>query len=154
MCSQLVPGLTRLDLVSSLGGHATWIAGSRDPRITHLCPIIGSPSTTSLLKDRAIKYGLEYAPPTFPRSLQTQLDRTDPLNLPVDVWNGKDIMIISAGEDGLVNFYSGASDKMVTKLQNGGHCQVDTHIEPNVKHTVTLAMVERCAQWLAERALV
>lgn len=138
---------------SSLGGHATWIAASKDPRITHLCPIIGSPSTTALLKDRAAKQGLEYAPPTFPKSLQRQLDKTDPLNLPVSVWQGKDILVVSAAEDALVNYYYGASHLLVDKLRQA-NVSVDVHIQPDVKHTVTKPMVQRCADWLASRALV
>lgn len=135
-----------------MGGHATWIAGSRDERITHLCPIIGSPSTTRLLQDRAQKHGIPYAPPTFPLSLQQQLDKTDPLNLDVSVWKGKHIQVISADKDQLVNYYDGATDLLVQKLKDES-IPVQVHLEPGVGHTVTLPMVQCCAKWLATEAL-
>lgn len=72
----------------SLGGHAVWTLGRTDPRITHLCPIIGSPSLAKLLTARAAALNppLELVPPVWPRSLDDYLARADPDRSDVASW--------------------------------------------------------------------
>jgi len=133
---------------ASLGGHATWIAGARDPRITHLVPIIGSPTMYTLLKHRAenAKPPFEFAPPRIPRTLLQTMKRTDPENN-VSAFKGKSILVLSGADDKLVNYVNGGSEAFVKKLLSAG-VDVKAYNQTGVGHQVSMEMLERTAQFL------
>jgi len=94
---------------ASLGGHSTWIAGARDPRITHLVPIVGSPSMITLLKHRAATATpqIDFGPPLIPHSLLRTMKLTDPFEGDVNAYKGKSILVLSGAKDKLVNYVDG-----------------------------------------------
>ena len=96
---------------ASLGGHSAWIAGSKDPRISHIIPIVGSPSMCTLLKHRAETSDppLVFGPPLIPNSLLKTMRRTDPAESDISVWKGKSVLVLSGGKDKLVNYEDGSS---------------------------------------------
>ncbi|KAG1847592.1 Alpha/Beta hydrolase protein, partial [Suillus subluteus] len=107
----------------SLGGHPTWIALSREPRLTLGIPIIGCPDYTKLISQRAQSSGIPFSPPYFPASLKTYIETHDPAQLAYrakDASNpffGKKILVLSGKEDKLVPWV--ASAEFVDGLEVG-----------------------------------
>ena len=151
----------------SLGGHAVWTLGRNDPRITHLCPIIGSPSLSKLLTARAAALNppLELVPPVWPRSLVEYLRRADPDQSDATSWKvrlrsydalipqGRDIFVVCGADDKLVPHETGGTDAFVDKLRAAG-VKVDLYIEDGTGHACSPTMIDRCAAWLRATALV
>ncbi|KAG2105168.1 Alpha/Beta hydrolase protein [Suillus cothurnatus] len=92
----------------SLGGHSTWIALAREPRLTLGIPIIGCPDYTKLISQRAQSSRIPFSPPYFPTSFKTYIETHDPAQLAYrakDASNpflGKKILVLSGKEDKLV----------------------------------------------------
>ncbi|KAG1726606.1 Alpha/Beta hydrolase protein [Suillus lakei] len=107
----------------SLGGHSTWIALSREPRLTLGIPIIGCPDYTKLISQRAKSSGVPFSPPYYPSSLKTYVEAHDPAQLPYrakDASNpflGRKILVLSGKEDRLVPWV--ASAEFVQGLEVG-----------------------------------
>jgi len=137
---------------TSLGGHSTWIAGSLNPKLTYLIPFIGSPSTTSLLQNRAVQSNLQFAPPLIPDSFKQLLARSDPFELSLDRWQGKHILAVCGGSDPLVPPKEGRTQQFIDKLQKRG-VDAELFIEEGVGHKVTENMLNKSADWLAEHPL-
>lgn len=128
----------------SLGGHSTWLslahgesspscclrttsslAAHAEPRLTLGIPIIGSPSTLALLSHRAQHLPPPLGPlpitaPHFPSTLLSLIAREDPVNVSAERWSGKKILVLSGGEDTLVNYVEGASEAFVERLKGEG----------------------------------
>jgi dipeptidyl aminopeptidase/acylaminoacyl peptidase len=138
----------------SLGGHAAWWAGAHDPRLTHIAPLVASPSLHTLLGHRArnLDVPIAFEPPIYPTSLREFVLRTDPDSLPAGVWKDKHILVISGADDDRVNYVDGGSEAFVEKLKGWG-VDVQTFVEPGVGHHISRKMVETLAEWVARTAL-
>ncbi|BGP66207.1 hypothetical protein NBRC10512v2_007605 [Rhodotorula toruloides] len=141
----------------SLGGHATWLALAHEPRITLGVPIVGSPSTHTLLTNRAANLPAPAGPlplsaPYFPRTLMSLFDALDPDRTTRDRWTGKKICVLSGADDHLVDYYKGGSDKFVEKLRECG-VEVDAWVQPNTGHACTPEMIERICDFIWRRGL-
>ncbi|GAA5982385.1 hypothetical protein JCM10908_006626 [Rhodotorula pacifica] len=145
----------------SLGGHATWIALAHDPRITLGVPIIGSPSTHTLLSHRARNLPAPAGPlplsaPFFPQSFLAALDKFDPASpsLSLDRWEGKKILVLSGEEDKLVNFVHGKSGEFVEKLKaEVKSCHVEAWVQPGAGHLCTVEMMDRTCDFVWTQGL-
>ena len=127
-----------------------------DPRITHLVPIIGSPSTLTLLEKRAAGMSppIPFEPPYVPLSLLKQLKRDDPTHVPLTNWKGKKLLIMSGGADTLVPYDVGGSQTFVKRLLREAKnvdCQV--YVQDGIGHRVTVEMLDVLSEWLASTAL-
>ena len=92
-------------------------------------PIIGSPSTLTLLSHRAGGLMPPLGPlpitaPYFPNSLLALLAKQDPVNVPPAVWEGRRILVLSGGNDELVNFDHGGTAEFVNRLREEGRVGV------------------------------
>jgi len=107
----------------SLGGHATWIALSREPRLKVGIPIIGCPDFTKLISRRAELCGVPFKPPYYPNSLKAYVDANDPAKRPYrandssNPFFGRKILVLSGAEDTLVPWV--ASVEFVQNLEVG-----------------------------------
>ncbi|KAH7882421.1 hypothetical protein F5I97DRAFT_1939454 [Phlebopus sp. FC_14] len=107
----------------SLGGHSTWIALSREPRIQLAIPIIGCPDYTKLLQSRAQSFGVPFAPPYYPPQLKAYVDTHDPAKLsfremgPSNPFLGKKILALFGAKDELVPW--AASSDFIEGLEVG-----------------------------------
>ncbi|KXS96645.1 hypothetical protein AC578_6913 [Pseudocercospora eumusae] len=90
----------------SLGGHASWVALMKEPRITAGMIVVGCPDYVRLMTDRAIRAklrscmttdppGQEFlGSPDFPQSLVAAVERFDPAGIllgELDVYSAEDI---------------------------------------------------------------
>ncbi|KAJ3800670.1 Alpha/Beta hydrolase protein [Lentinula aff. detonsa] len=138
----------------SLGGHSTWTALAKDPRIQVGIPIIGCPDYLTLISKRAAKFGisLDSASKYFPESLLTLIRKETPPSTPYlmeDVSNpffGKKILVLSGGADPLVPW--DASQSFVEKLAVGPLGYKKVVVQPNTGHTVTPEMVKEFLEFL------
>ena len=107
-----------------------------DPRISLGVPIIGSPSTHSLLSHRAANLPapagpLPLAPPYFPASLVALFAREDPACVPLERWDGRKVLVLSGEDDALVNYVHGGSEAFVGRLENEAKgCKVEAWVQP------------------------
>ncbi|KAG8216433.1 Alpha/Beta hydrolase protein [Butyriboletus roseoflavus] len=141
----------------SLGGHSTWIALTREPRIQLAIPIIGCPDYTKLISQRAQFHGISLEAPHYPLHLKAYVEAYDPASFAFrekDVANpflGKRILVLSGAEDKLVPWT--ASQEFVEGLEVGGGVK-KVVLEENVGHDCTPAMIQEAAlfvrDWLAE----
>ncbi|KIJ63165.1 hypothetical protein HYDPIDRAFT_93008 [Hydnomerulius pinastri MD-312] len=140
----------------SLGGHAAWIALTREPRISLAIPIIGCPDYTKMVSQRAESSGVPFAPPYYPPQLKAYVDKYDPASFPYtakDASNsflGKRILVLSGAKDPLVPWT--ASQEFVAGLEVGDGVK-RVVLEENAGHECTPTMVKEAAlfvgQWLA-----
>ncbi|GAA5883701.1 hypothetical protein JCM16303_004777 [Sporobolomyces ruberrimus] len=133
----------------SLGGHSTWLALAHEPRISLGIPIIGSPSTHTLLSDRALNLPppsgpLSVSAPYFPKTFLDLLKRQDPDQVEMSVWKGRKILVLSGQDDTLVNYVKGGSEKFVEKLKKEGQVQeLQVWVQPKTGHACTPEMMEK-----------
>ncbi|GAA6062521.1 hypothetical protein JCM10212_001571 [Sporobolomyces blumeae] len=145
----------------SLGGHATWLALGHDPRISLGIPIIGSPSTLTLLSDRAQSLApclggpLPVSGPFFPSTFVSLLDRVDPSNLPIEsTWKGKKVLVLSGQDDELVPFEKGGTSAFVERLRTeAGLDRLDVWVQPNTGHACTPEMMARSTEFVWKHGL-
>ncbi|GAA6039550.1 hypothetical protein JCM8097_008384 [Rhodosporidiobolus ruineniae] len=138
----------------SLGGHATWLAVADDPRLTLGIPIIGSPSSLTLLRDRALNLPPPHGPigvpsAQFPASLITLLERLDPDRRPAGAWRGKKLLVLSGEEDELVNYEKGGTRAFVERLKSEGEpAVVEVWVQEKTGHACTPEMMHRAADFV------
>ncbi|GAA6006723.1 hypothetical protein JCM11491_003157 [Sporobolomyces phaffii] len=138
----------------SLGGHSTWISLAHEPRISLGVPIIGSPSTLTLLSDRALSLPAPSGPlsvsaPYFPKSFLAFLDQNDPDKVAMSVWNGRKLLVLSGNDDTLVNYVKGGSERFVERLRAEGQLQeLQVFVQPNTGHACTPEMMERATKFV------
>ncbi|GAA5984014.1 hypothetical protein JCM5350_004992 [Sporobolomyces pararoseus] len=138
----------------SLGGHSTWLALAHEPRISLGIPIIGAPSTLTLLSDRARSLPppsgpLPVLPPYFPASFIDFLKKNDPDQLPMSTWKDRKILVLSGEDDTLVNFVKGGSERFVEKLKKeGGLQELQVWVQPKTGHACTPEMMERATKFI------
>lgn len=78
----------------------------------------------------------------------------DPVNLPVDLWMGKRILVVCGGQDALVPAREGGTEAFVDTLRAAGMGdRVRLRVEAGAGHEVTRTMLEWVVQWLLEDAL-
>jgi pimeloyl-ACP methyl ester carboxylesterase len=110
----------------SLGGHSTWIALSREPRLSLGIPIIGCPDYMKLISQRAASSDIPFSPPYFPTSFQTYVRTHDPAQLAYrakDASNpflGKKVLVLSGKEDKLVPWVASAEFVEGLEVGEGG----------------------------------
>ncbi|GAA5842896.1 hypothetical protein JCM9279_004021 [Rhodotorula babjevae] len=144
----------------SLGGHATWLALAHDPRISLGVPIIGSPSTHTLLSHRAAHLPapagpLPLAPPFFPSSLLALFAREDPASVDLARWDGRRVLVLSGEDDELVNFVHGGSEAFVARLGSEAKgCKVEAWVQPKTGHACTPEMIERTCEFIYREGLM
>ncbi|KAK4700254.1 hypothetical protein P7C70_g6000, partial [Phenoliferia sp. Uapishka_3] len=141
----------------SLGGHSTWLALAHDPRITLGIPIIGSPSILTLLSHRAASLAaplgpLPIAAPYFPKSFLDLIERHDPVNVSIEAWKDKRILVLSGEDDTLVNYGDGGTDTWVQKLKAAG-VDVDVVVQSGVGHALSPEMVQLACEYVWEKGL-
>jgi dienelactone hydrolase len=141
----------------SLGGHSTWIALSRDPRITIGIPIIGCPNYLKLMIGRAQKNSIPFEAPQIPNSLISLINRSDPASKdytslkPSNPFLGKKILILSGKEDRLVPWKVNKS--FVDALEVGPEGVKKVSVKEGVGHTCTDEMVDEAAAFIGQYLL-
>lgn len=107
-----------------------------EPRISLGIPIIGSPSTLTLLSDRALTLPAPSGPlsvsaPYFPKTFLDLLKKQDPDQVPMSVWKGRKLLVLSGEDDALVNFVKGGSETFIEQLKKeGGLEKLDVWVQP------------------------
>lgn len=125
----------------SLGGHASWHIGAHDPRISLLIPIIGSPSYLTLFKSRAESLGIPLSPPYLPNSLKQEMERAQPR---IEAYRGKDVLVMSGGDDTLVPFTESGSKDFTNQLAASRTCKtLQVWVQPNTGHICSPEMITR-----------
>ncbi|GAA5822271.1 hypothetical protein JCM3770_002511 [Rhodotorula araucariae] len=143
----------------SLGGHATWLALAHEPRISLGVPIIGSPSTHTLLTHRAAHLPAPQGPlplsaPYFPASLVALLAREDPANVPLARWDGRRVLVLSGADDALVHYVHGGSEAFVKKIADEAKgTKVEAWVQPKTGHACTPEMIERTCEFVWREGL-
>lgn len=128
----------------SLGGHSTWIALSREPRLSLGIPIIGCPDYTKLISQRAASSDVPFSPPYFPTSLKSYVGKRDPAQLAYrakDASNpffGKMVLVLSGKEDKLVPWVASAEFVEGLEVGEGGVKRVV--VEEGAGHECTKVM--------------
>jgi len=141
----------------SLGGHSTWIALSRDSRITLGIPIIGCPNYIELIEHRAHKSAITFQAPHIPNSFIDLLNKSDPASTDfksLDSLNpfiGKKILVLSGKEDPLVPW--SASEGFVDALEVGPEGVKKVFVQEGVAHACTDEMVDEAASFIGEHLL-
>lgn len=141
----------------SLGGHSTWIALSRDPRITVGIPIIGCPNFLNLMKQRAHKCAIPFEAPHVPKSLISLINKDDPASKDFKSLNssnpffGKKILILSGKEDPLVPW--SVNKSFVDALEVGPEGVKKVSVKEGVEHTCTDEMVDDAAAFIGQYLL-
>ncbi|KIK62359.1 hypothetical protein GYMLUDRAFT_242547 [Collybiopsis luxurians FD-317 M1] len=138
----------------SLGGHSTWTALAREPRIQVGIPIIGCPDYLTLMTARAAKYGisLESASKYLPESLLVLIREQAPPFTPYLVsdksnpFYGKKILVLSGAADTLVPWE--ASKAFVDSLNVGPAGIKKVIVQPETGHAFTPEMVKEISQFL------
>ncbi|KAG1847600.1 Alpha/Beta hydrolase protein [Suillus subluteus] len=146
---------------TSLGGHSTWIALSREPRLTLGIPIIGCPDYTKLISRRAQASGIPFSPPYFPTSFKTYIETYDPAQLAYrakDASNpffGKKILVLSGKDDKLVPWVASAEFVEGLEVGDGGVKRVV--VEEGAGHECTNGMRKEAGlfvrKWLSGAGL-
>lgn len=133
------------------------IPRSIEPRLSLAVPIIACPDYTKLITKRAKYSGISLAPPHYPDSLRTYIERNDPARAPYtasDASNpflGKKVLVLSGGEDPLVPFVH--SQEFVDGLNVGPKGIKKVYVAPGVGHECTPEMVKQMADFIFENAL-
>ncbi|KAG0700566.1 Alpha/Beta hydrolase protein [Suillus ampliporus] len=140
----------------SIGGHSTWIALSREPRLKIGIPIIACPDYTKLMSQRAASSGVPFKPPYYPDSLKAYVDANDPIKLPYrakdrsNPFLGRKILVLSGAEDQLVPWVTSA--EFVENLEVGEEGIKQVFLEEGVGHVPTPRMLHEAGlfvkQWL------
>ncbi|KAG1764187.1 hypothetical protein EV702DRAFT_1150416 [Suillus placidus] len=110
----------------SLGGHSTWIALSREPRLSLGIPIVRCPDYTKLISQRAASSGIPLSPPYFPTSLKTFIKTHDPAQLAYRAKDtsspflGKKVLVLSGKEDRTVPWVASAEFVEGLEVGEGG----------------------------------
>ncbi|KIK46012.1 hypothetical protein CY34DRAFT_463591 [Suillus luteus UH-Slu-Lm8-n1] len=139
---------------ASLGGHSTWIALSREPRLTLGIPIVGCPSYTKLISHRAASSDIPFSPPYFPVSFQTYIRTHDLAQLAFrakDASNpffGKKVLVLSGKEDKLVPW--AASAEFVEGLEVGDGGVKRVVVEEGAGHEWTEGMLKEANKFMRE----
>ncbi|KAG2105189.1 Alpha/Beta hydrolase protein, partial [Suillus cothurnatus] len=132
---------------TSLGGHSTWIALSREPRLTLGIPIIGCPDYTKLISKRAKSSRIPFAPPYFPTSFKNIHRNTRSRKTAVPrqghfqsiFW--KKVLVLSGKEDRLVPWVASAEFVEGLEVGEGGVKRVV--VEEGAGHECTNGMRRR-----------
>ncbi|KAG2139331.1 Alpha/Beta hydrolase protein [Suillus clintonianus] len=138
----------------SLGGHATWIALSREPRLKIGIPIIGCPDYTKLISQRALSSGVPFKPPYYPDSLKEYVGAHDPAQLPyraTDASNpflGRKILVLSGANDTLVPWV--ATKEFVQGLEVGKEGIKRFVLQEGAGHECTPAMQREAGSFVRE----
>lgn len=145
----------------SLGGHSTWIALSREPRLTLGIPIIGCPDYTKLISQRAQSSQIHFSPPYFPTSFKAYIEARDPAKLAYrakDASNpflGKKVLVLSGKEDKLVPWVASAEFVEGLEVGEGGVKRVV--VEEGAGHECTSGMQKEAGLfvrgWLSSAGL-
>ncbi|KAF9024916.1 alpha/beta-hydrolase [Hymenopellis radicata] len=142
----------------SLGGHATWLALTHEPRLTIGVPIIGCPDYLSLISERALKFDIPLDGSAYlPDSLLSLIQSSDPVAVPyrsIDASNpflGKKILVLSGGKDTLVPW--SASESFVEHLNVGNKGIKQAVVQEDAGHETTPEMVRRLVDFVTEHAL-
>jgi len=136
----------------SLGGHATWLGLTHEPRIRIGIPICGCADLLTLMEERASKAGIPRAAPYFPESLRALVRAYDPVAAPPGAFTGKCIFALAGADDSLVPW--SASRKFVEALDVGERGKKKVLVLPGVKHEYTDEMREELIRFFWEEALV
>ncbi|BFZ53266.1 hypothetical protein PYCC9005_000289 [Savitreella phatthalungensis] len=125
----------------SLGGHATWLVLSNEPRVRVGCPIIGCPDFLELMQRRIETNTKLAAQELISVALRETIARVDPQ---VGKIAGKSILVCSGARDKLVPYAAG--EKFVSKLRIQANVRVK--IYENVGHRCTKSMISDVAAFL------
>ena len=129
-----------------------------DPRFEIGVPMLGCPSYRVLMKQRADKAGLPFAPPHMPESLLTLLKRVDPDSAEFtssDQGNpflGKKILVCHGDKDELVPWE--ASKGFADSLEVGQDGEKKIVIEPGQGHATSALMIAELSKWIAEYGMI
>ncbi|KAF9452323.1 alpha/beta-hydrolase [Macrolepiota fuliginosa MF-IS2] len=141
----------------SLGGHSTWIILGQDDRVSFGVPIIACPDYLKLMRGRAKKRSIPYAPPYFPASLVALINKRDPVTKAFDRLDdanpflGKKILVLSGGADKLVPWE--ASRSFVEALEVGSNGVKKVIVQEGIGHECTKEMLEALSTFIAEEYL-
>lgn len=126
-----------------------------DPRFQIGIAMLGCPSYRVLMKHRAARSNLPYAPPYMPQSLLDLLERTDPDSVPSTSENpsenpyiGKKILVLHGEKDELVPWES--CKPFVEKLEVGEDGHKSVQIEPDRGHEISSYMVGELVKWIVQ----
>lgn len=126
----------------SLGGHATWLVLSHEPKIQAGIPIIGCPDFMTLMKGRAEPLG-GLTQDRMPDSLINAVSFLDPK---VENLKGKRILVLSGEKDKLVPFDKGAA--FVEQVKQCAE-SVQVEIYPGIGHKCTESMIDEMSRFIS-----
>lgn len=147
----------------SLGGHSAYLAILHEPRITAGVVIIGCPDYVRLMQHRAEKSRLEcgveglFRSKEFPENFLGVVGGIDPAAIGVSeilkrgLLNGKKILTISGGADGMVPYACG--EPFLTSLKEAystGRLEgelIDV-VYPGIRHECTSEMVGELSKFV------
>ncbi|KAG0700573.1 Alpha/Beta hydrolase protein [Suillus ampliporus] len=138
----------------SLGGHSTWIALSREPRLTVGIPIIGCPDYTKMMSRRAVLSEVPFKPPYYPDSLKAYVDANDPATFPYrakdqsNPFLGRKILVLSGAKDMVVPWV--ASVEFVENLEVGEGGIKRFVLEEDAGHECTPRMQREAGSFVKE----
>lgn len=120
-------------------------------------PIIGCPDYMKLITRRAKYSGIALAPPHFPDSLRTYIEKNDPARTPYTIEDpsnpfiGKKILALFGADDPLVPY--SYSEEFVNNLNVGSHGVKHVIVAPGVGHECTPEMVKEMSDFIWKHAL-
>ncbi|EEB05169.2 hypothetical protein SJAG_00165 [Schizosaccharomyces japonicus yFS275] len=123
----------------SLGGHTVWHL-LNDERITTACVMIGCPSYTEMMCERAKESDIQVTDRIIPPKLVELIERVGPNP---ELIKGKHLAVLSGADDTLVPVRY--TDAFLPKLQCA---ELLKKTYPGVKHETPDYMLEECAEFL------
>ncbi|KLO15718.1 alpha/beta-hydrolase [Schizopora paradoxa] len=126
----------------SLGGHSTWLVGAKDPRVSILVPIIGSPNPGQLLRHRAAN---TVPKPNLTEEVANAIEGVTDYD--TSVWKNKHILALCGAIDPVVPPKESQTETYVERLKNAG-IDVELIVEEGVGHTVSEKMLKELVLWL------
>ena len=135
----------------SLGGHATLMAMTLDPRIKVGVPMIGSGDYRHLMELRAVanQCPAKDFDSFFPPELDAVVRRRDPVNCAA-VFADRPLLMVNGADDGLVQLECNQRFEAVARPYYKDGSKLKLVAYPGVKHEVTSGMWNDTKAWFKQ----
>ncbi|KAH8548238.1 Alpha/Beta hydrolase protein [Umbelopsis sp. PMI_123] len=136
----------------SLGGHASYLASSKDSRLSLCIALVGCADYEALLKHRASSLNLPSQAPYLPERFLTNIVRkSDTIHHPDNLFTTK-LLMINGAQDNVVP--AKCNTKFVEKVRTS-HKGVEGKdwqwiVLPDLGHEWSPEMIQSCKQWCFE----